>query len=82
MFPVMVTFAGERTPITGGVTSLFLVGASVGAMSLPWLIGQLFGRLGPIVMPALVLLDVGLLAGVFVIVAILYGKRRPARRRG
>lgn len=82
MFPVMVTFAGERTPITGGVTSLFLVGASVGAMGLPWLIGQLFGRLGPVVMPALVLLDVGLLAGVFAIVAILYGKRRPAQRRG
>lgn len=80
MFPVMVTFTGERTPITGGVTSLFLVGASAGAMSLPWLIGQLFGRFGPRVMPALVLVDVAVLASVFAVVAVLFARKRPARR--
>jgi FHS family Na+ dependent glucose MFS transporter 1 len=72
MFPVMVTFAGERTMITGGVTSLFLVGASLGAMSLPWLIGQAFGPYGPTVVPALVLIDILLLIGVFSIVTFRY----------
>jgi fucose permease len=74
IFPVMVTFAGERTMITGGVTSLFLVGASVGAMSLPWIIGQAFGPYGPTVVPALVLIDILLLVGVFLIVTVRYGQ--------
>ena len=73
MFPVMVTFAGERTAITGGVTSLFLVGASLGAMSLPWLIGQAFGRYGPRVVPAAVFFDLLLLIGVLSFITVRFG---------
>lgn len=76
MFPVMVTFAGERTAITGGVTSLFLVGASLGAMSLPWLIGQAFGRFGPRVVPAAVFFDLLLLIGVLSFITIRFGRDR------
>jgi fucose permease len=41
-------FAERRMPITSQVSSMFLVGGSLGSMTLPWLVGQLFepsGRL-------------------------------------
>lgn len=76
MFPFIVTFAGERTAITGGVTSLFLVGASIGGMSLPWLIGQLFESIGPRVVPVAVLVDLLLLVSVFSIVLGRFGGPR------
>jgi MFS transporter, FHS family, Na+ dependent glucose transporter 1 len=41
IFPNTLSFAGEHMTITGKVTSLFLVGASLGGMFTPWLIGQL-----------------------------------------
>ena len=47
IFPTTISFAARRMPTTGKVTSWFLVGGSLGAMSLPWLIGQLFDRIGP-----------------------------------
>jgi fucose permease len=33
--------------ITGTITGWFLVGAGMGGMILPWLIGQAFVRIGP-----------------------------------
>jgi FHS family Na+ dependent glucose MFS transporter 1 len=47
IFPTMISLAGSRMAITGGVTSWFFVGASIGGMTLPWLIGQLFESIGP-----------------------------------
>lgn len=41
VFPNALSFAGQHMTITGGVTSLFLVGASLGGMFFPWFIGQL-----------------------------------------
>jgi len=63
IFPTTISFAARRMPTTGKVTSWFLVGASLGAMLLPWLIGQLFDPIGPrvtmvIIMAALVVLCV------------------------
>jgi FHS family Na+ dependent glucose MFS transporter 1 len=46
IFPTTLTFAERRMAITGRVTGWFIVGASAGSMSLPWLIGQLFERTG------------------------------------
>jgi MFS transporter, FHS family, Na+ dependent glucose transporter 1 len=57
IFPTTITFAARRMPVTGRVTSCFLVGASLGAMSVPWLIGQLFERNGPQVTMVVVLID-------------------------
>jgi len=42
MIPASINFAEERMPITGQVTAMFLVGGSLGAMTLPWVVGQLF----------------------------------------
>lgn len=47
IFPTMLAYAGQRMTITGGITGLFLVGASFGGMSAPWIIGQLIEPLGP-----------------------------------
>jgi FHS family Na+ dependent glucose MFS transporter 1 len=47
IFPTFLTLAEERMHITGTVTGWFLVGAGMGGMILPWLIGQAFVRIGP-----------------------------------
>ena len=47
VFASCINYAEERMPISSHVTAIFLVGASLGSMSLPWLIGQYFDRRGP-----------------------------------
>lgn len=46
LFPSAMTLASTRMQITGRVTGWFLVGASLGGMSMPKLIGQLFETVG------------------------------------
>ncbi len=47
IFPTTMSLAERRLTITGQVTSFFFVGASLGGMLLPLIIGQLFEPLGP-----------------------------------
>jgi fucose permease len=47
VFPTTLTLVEERIGTTGLRTSWFLVGASIGAMLFPWIIGQLFSFFGP-----------------------------------
>jgi fucose permease len=47
VFPTLYSMAGRRMSISGQVSGFFFVGASLGAMSLPWLVGQLFEVLQP-----------------------------------
>jgi len=49
MFATLLNFAGRHITITGRVTGWFFVGTSTGAMSVPWVIGQLFEPMGPVV---------------------------------
>lgn len=65
MFPTTITFAERRMPITGSVTSYFIVGANVGAMSLPWLIGQFFTSVGPSFMMIAIGLSIGAALALF-----------------
>ncbi|MBN2552453.1 MAG: MFS transporter [Spirochaetales bacterium] len=51
LFPGSITLASENLHLTGGVTGFFLVGSSLGAMTVPWLIGQFFESVGPHVFP-------------------------------
>ncbi len=78
IFPTVINFAGRRMAITGRVTSYFLVGASLGAMALPWLIGQLFERIGPSVVMSAILIDLLAALGLFVLM-MLYARRLPVR---
>jgi FHS family Na+ dependent glucose MFS transporter 1 len=57
IFPTAISLAERRVPITGQVTGWFLVGASIGAMLLPWLIGQLFESVGPQITMLAILVD-------------------------
>lgn len=51
IFPTMITYAGSRIAITGRITGYFFLGATIGGMVLPWVIGQFFEKTGPLVMP-------------------------------
>ncbi len=73
IFPTMIVLAEQRMAVTGAVTGWFLVGSSLGGMSLPWLIGQLFEPVGPHV--ALVAIGVDLVVAV-AIWAALIGRRK------
>ncbi len=46
-FPTTITLAEQKLTLTGQVNSWFFVGASLGGMTLPWLIGQILETLGP-----------------------------------
>jgi FHS family Na+ dependent glucose MFS transporter 1 len=64
MFPTSISLAERRMAITGQVTGWFLVGASIGSMSIPLLIGQLFEPIGPQVVIGIILIDVILALGI------------------
>ena len=58
IFPATMSLASRRLKVTGSVTGWFVVGASLGATTIPWLIGQVFSERRPsiaIVLPALAL---------------------------
>ncbi len=65
VFPLMLSYAGERTQIFGQVTGLFFVGLSVGGMLIPWLIGQFFETAGPYSMMVILLLAILVSIGLF-----------------
>jgi FHS family Na+ dependent glucose MFS transporter 1 len=77
VFPTTLTFVERRMTITGGLTSLFFVGGSLGAMFLPWLIGQLFERIGPPV--TMITVFAALLLDAVVFVALMIYAPRRAR---
>ncbi|MFH1104942.1 MAG: hypothetical protein V1757_08405, partial [Actinomycetota bacterium] len=47
VFASCINYTQERMPVSSHVTAIFFIGASLGSMSLPWLIGQLFDSRGP-----------------------------------
>jgi FHS family Na+ dependent glucose MFS transporter 1 len=74
IFPTTFAFAERRMPISGRITGLFFVGVGTGAMTVPWLVGQLFETLGPRALPYILSID--LLLGVAVLIALLVASRR------
>ncbi len=74
IFPTMLALAQRRMAITGRITSWFLVGASIGGMSVPWLIGQVFTTDGRWVVMAIILSVVVLQA---VLLAIVIARTTP-----
>lgn len=47
VYPTMLAYAERRLALSGNVARWFFMGSGAGGMFLPWLIGQLFDRLGP-----------------------------------
>lgn len=58
IFPTFLTLAEEHMHVTGTIAGLFLVGAGLGGMILPWLIGQAFVQVGAGAMMALIFIGV------------------------
>jgi fucose permease len=58
IFPTFLTLAEERMHITGTIAGLFLVGAGIGGMILPWLIGQAFVHVGAGAMMGMIFIGV------------------------
>jgi FHS family Na+ dependent glucose MFS transporter 1 len=77
IFPTMITLAQRRLTITGDITSWFFIGAGLGGVGLPWLIGRGIQPVGPQVMPLAILIDLGLAAMVLAVMLWASG-RRPA----
>jgi len=68
-FPTVFSLAERHLSLTGKLTSIFFVGISFGGMILPWLMGQLFDGVGPRSVMWLILADVILAVGLFVVFA-------------
>lgn len=64
IFPTTLSLAERRMVISGRVTSWFFVGASLGAMTIPWLVGQLFAAAGPRITMVAILVDLLVAVGV------------------
>lgn len=67
VFPTTLSLAERRMTITGQVTSFFFVGASLGAMTVPWLVGQLFEAIGPHMVMIAVLIDLIIAVAIFAV---------------
>lgn len=50
-FPGALSYIGERMRMTGKITGGLFASANIGAMFIPWFIGQTFEPLGPVVVP-------------------------------
>ena len=81
VFPTIINLAESRMTITGSITAWFLIGSSLGSMSVPWLIGQLFESVGPPTMMVILVVDLAAALAVFVI-TMLYSARRASPSDG
>jgi fucose permease len=80
VFPTLITWAERRITVSGLVTSIFFVGASLGGMILPWLIGQLFEGRGPQITMILIMGNLLVAAVVFVVLMIYGGQPKREER--
>jgi FHS family Na+ dependent glucose MFS transporter 1 len=75
MIPSSFNLAERRMPITSQVSSAFLIGGSLGTMTLPWIVGQLFVPYGPL--SVMYVTAAAILAAWFLFALILRQRRRP-----
>jgi FHS family Na+ dependent glucose MFS transporter 1 len=75
MIPSSFNFAERRMPITSHVSSAFLVGGSLGSMTLPWLVGQLYVPYGALWV--MYVTGAAMLGAWFLFALIVRQKRRP-----
>ncbi|MBK6327362.1 MAG: MFS transporter [Chloroflexi bacterium] len=78
IFPTTLAMAERNMPVTGKTTGWFFAGASLGGMTLPWLVGQLFDITGPYL--AMAAIGVGVLGTAVVFGVLLAALRRQPPR--
>ncbi len=67
IFPTTLALAERNMPVTGKTTGWFFAGASLGGMTWPWLVGQLFDLTGPPLAMTAIGVGVGGVALVFAV---------------
>ena len=65
--------AGESMRVTGTITGWFLVGAGIGGMLFPWMIGQAFTASGPHSMMPILVGDIAF--ELLVLLIFIFGRR-------
>jgi MFS transporter, FHS family, Na+ dependent glucose transporter 1 len=80
VFPTLISFAEHRMALSGKITSYFFVGASLGGMTIPWIIGQLFESIGPRYTMITLLVDVLLTLGIYVVLIVYAGRMEKAKK--
>ena len=76
MVPASFNLAERRMPISSQVSSAFLIGGSLGTMTLPWIVGQLFVPVGPL--SVMYVTAAAILAAWLLFVLILRWRQHPA----
>ncbi len=83
VFPTLLAFAGQRLSptgrLSGGLTSRLFIGSSLGAILIPWLIGQGFERLGPL--SAIVVIFAAMLGMGLVLALLLWPRAQNSYRQ-
>jgi MFS transporter, FHS family, Na+ dependent glucose transporter 1 len=77
IFPTNMSLASRYIPITGKVTGILSIGSSLGALVLPWLVGQMFETVAPET-----LLTLNLANGVLTLLVFFWLERRLKRAEG
>lgn len=65
VFPTILSLAERHLHVSGQMTSYFFVGASLGAMTVPWFIGQLFEAVGPVATMVTIFICLGVATAAF-----------------
>ena len=78
IFPTMFSLAERHMHISGQISGWFFFGGSVGGMTLPWLIGQIFEGLGPRAAMTAIFVDLALTTIVFGLLILAARARVPA----
>jgi fucose permease len=69
LVPATFNYAGKNMNMSGRTTSWFIIGIAAGGLLFPWLIGQIFESVGPVILP-IVVLGTFILAGA--VLAVVY----------
>ena len=80
MFASLLTLAQSRITWSARISGWFFVGSSLGAMAVPWIIGQLFETWGARSTMIVLLADLGLALAVFVLLCRSLNKLVPVDR--
>ena len=78
VFATAMAFAEQHIRLTGSLVGWIFVGSGIGMMGLPWLVGQLFQRLGPRVTMPVLLVDNLLEFALLVSILVMVGRRAKA----
>jgi MFS transporter, FHS family, Na+ dependent glucose transporter 1 len=77
IYPTTMALSGEVMALSGKITGYFSLGNSAGTMLIPWVIGPLFERVGPVSMTLVLLADMLLAMGLLWLLSRRTAKRAP-----